>query len=138
MIDTSNPMNYGMVDTGAKDYGIQGGIGAPGPFGAGHVTFYVEVDDVDKALEKAVAAGGTVVMPKINIGGPPGQETILAQFTDPFGNRYGLSQRHAQPAAAAARPARKAAAKAKPKAKPKAKAKAKPKAKPKAKAKKRR
>ncbi len=136
MIDTSNPMNYGMVNTGAKDYGIQGGIGGPGPFGNGHVTFYVEVDDVDKALAKAVAAGGTVAMPKINIGGPPGQETILAQFTDPFGNRYGLSQHHAQPVAAAARPARKAAAKKK--AAPKAKAKAKPKGKPKAKAKKRR
>lgn len=137
MIDTANPMNYGMVNTGAKDYGIQGGIGGPGPFGNGHVTFYVEVDDVDRALAKAVAAGGAVAMPKINIGGPPGQETILAQFTDPLGNRYGLSQRHVQPAAAAARPARKAAAKKKPtaKAKPKAKAKAKPKAKPKAKAK---
>jgi len=133
-INTANPMNYGMVDTGAKDYGIQGGIAAPGPFGDGHITFYVEVDDVDAALAKAVAAGGTIAMPKINIGGAPGQETILAQFTDPLGNRYGLSQRHAQPApAAAARPARKAAKKAK--AKPKAKAKAKPKAKPKTKAK---
>lgn len=136
MIDTANPMNYGMVDTGAKDYGIQGGIGGPGPFGNGHVTFYVEVDDVDRALAKAVAAGGTVAMPKINIGGPPGQETILAQFTDPFGNRYGLSQRHAQPVAAAARPTRKAATKKN--ARPKTKAKAKSKSKPKAKAKKRR
>jgi uncharacterized protein len=134
-INTANPMNYGMVNTGAKDYGIQGGIAAPGPFGSNHITFYVEVDDVDKALERAVAAGGTVVMPKINIGGEPGNESILAQFTDPLGNRYGLSQRHAPPAAAAARPARKAAKKAKAKAKPKAKAKAKPKAKVKAKAK---
>jgi predicted enzyme related to lactoylglutathione lyase len=135
-INTANPMNYGMVDTGAKDYGIQGGIAAPGPFGSGHVTFYIEVDDVDKALERAVAAGGTIAMPKINIGGAPGQETILAQFTDPLGNRYGLSQRAAQPAAAVAsrKPAKKAA---KAKAKPKAKVKAKPKAKPKAKAKKR-
>jgi hypothetical protein len=133
-INTANPMNYGMVDTGAKDYGIQGGIAAPGPLGDGHITFYVEVDDVDAALAKAVAAGGTVAMPKVNIGGAPGQETILAQFTDPFGNRFGLSQRHAQPAAAAARPARKAA-KAKAKPKVKAKAKPKPKARPKAKAK---
>lgn len=126
-IDTSNPMNYGMVNTGAKDYGIQGGIGAPGPLGSGHITFYVEVDDVDEALAKAVEAGGAIVMPKMNIGGEPGQETILAQFTDPLGNRYGLSQRHAQPVPARARPARKAApkAKARPKAKPKAKAKAK-------------
>jgi hypothetical protein len=135
-ISTANPMNYGMVNTGAKDYGIQGGIAAPGPFGSNHITFYIEVDDVDAALTKAVAAGGSVVMPKINIGGPPGQESILAQFIDPIGNRYGLSQRHAQPAAPAAqrKPAKKTA-KAKAKPKPKAKAKAKPKAKPKAKAK---
>ena len=139
-INTANPMNYGMVDTGAKDYGIQGGIGNPGPFGSGHVTFYIEVDDVDEALERAVAAGGTVAMPKVNIGGPPGQETILAQFTDPLGNRYGLSQRHEQPAAAAPAAARRPAKRAAAKARPKAKAKAKPKArvKVKAKAKKRR
>ncbi len=92
MIDTANPMNYGMVNTGAKDYGIQGGIGAPGPLGSGHVTFYVEVDDVDAALAKAVASGGTVPMPKITLpGGQPGNESILAQFSDPLGNRYGLS-----------------------------------------------
>src|SRR6185437_3255814 len=73
-INTANPMNYGMVDTGAKDYGIQGGIAAPGPFGDGHITFYVEVDDVDAALAKAVAAGGTIALPKINIGGAPGAQ----------------------------------------------------------------
>jgi uncharacterized protein len=124
-INTANPMNYGMVNTGAKDYGIQGGIGAPGPFGSGHITFYIEVDDVDAALAKAVAAGGTVAMPKITLpGGEPGNESILAQFTDPLGNRYGLSQRHApppKPRAAASKAAKKAAPK--PKAKPKAKAK---------------
>jgi uncharacterized protein len=129
-IDTSNPMNYGMVNTGARDYGIQGGIGGPGAFGSSHVTFYVEVDDIDAALAKAVEAGGAVAMPKMNIGGAPGQETILAQFTDPFGNRYGLSQRHTQPAPARARPARKVAPKAKAKATPKARPKVKAKAKP--------
>jgi len=133
-INTDNPMNYGMVDTGEKDYGIQGGIGAPGPFGTGHVTIYIEVPNVEAALARALEAGATVAMEKIVLpGGGPGQETILAQFYDPTGNRVGLSQMHARPAAAAAKPARKAAAKAKPKAKAKAKPKAKAKAKPKAK-----
>jgi uncharacterized protein len=122
MIDAGNPMKYGMVNTGVKDYGIQGGVGAPGPFGAGHVTIYVEVADIDKTLAKAAAAGGSVVLPKMAI---PGGQTVLAQFRTPTGHLIGLSQRHAAP-----RPARKAAAKAKPATGAAATAKSKAKAKP--------
>jgi uncharacterized protein len=111
MIDANNPMSYGMVDTGVKDYGIQGGIGAPGPFGSGHVTIYVEVGDIDAILSRVAAAGGEVVMPKMAL---PGSETVLAQFRTPTGHIIGLSERHAAPAATKAKPAKKAAAKAKP------------------------
>jgi hypothetical protein len=108
MIDAGNPMNYGMVDTGVKDYGIQGGVGAPGPFGSGHVTIYVEVEDIDTALAKIAAAGGEIVMPKMTI---PGSATTLAQFRAPTGHIIGLSERHAAPAPAAApKPARKGTA----------------------------
>ena len=86
-INTDNEMNYGMVD--AKDNspnGIGGGVGQ-GPDGyEGHVTFYVEVPDVEEALVKAESLGGTRVM---------GPEKImegveLGQFTDPEGNVIGL------------------------------------------------
>jgi predicted enzyme related to lactoylglutathione lyase len=90
-IDTSNPFGYGMVDTGEKAYGIQGGIGAPGPFGKGHVAIYVEVDDVDATLKKVEASGGKVLMPKMAM---PNNGPVLAQFTDPTGNVVGLSERH--------------------------------------------
>ena len=63
-IDSNNPMNYGTVaregNVTAEGVGIGGGIG-PTPEGyPGHVTFYVEVADVEAALAKAesLAASG--------------------------------------------------------------------------------
>jgi predicted enzyme related to lactoylglutathione lyase len=89
-IDSSNPMGYGLVEAaqGSVGPGIAGGIGQ-GPDGyEGHVTFYVEVPDVEAALQKAEALGGTRVM---------GPETImesitLGQFKDPEGQVIGLTQ----------------------------------------------
>jgi uncharacterized protein len=89
-IDSNNPMNYGMIkaEEGSVGPGVGGGIGQ-GPEGyEGHVTFYVEVPDVEAALQKAESLGGTRVM---------GPETImegvtLGQFLDPEGNVVGLTQ----------------------------------------------
>jgi uncharacterized protein len=88
-IDASNP-NYGIVpregNTNAEGVGIGGGIAA-GPEGyGGHVTFYVEVPDVEAALAKAESLGGTRMM---------GPETImdsieLGHFTDPEGHLVGV------------------------------------------------
>ncbi|MFI5027427.1 MAG: VOC family protein [Solirubrobacterales bacterium] len=88
--DSSNPMNYGLVDRAANlnadGIGIGGGIGQ-GPDGyQGHVTFYAEVPDVEPALAKAESLGGTRMM---------GPEKImegveLGQFKDPEGNIIGL------------------------------------------------
>jgi predicted enzyme related to lactoylglutathione lyase len=89
-IDAENPMSYGIVpregNTNPAGVGIGGGIGT-GPEGyAGHVTFYVEVPDVEAALARAESLGGTRMM---------GPETImegveLGQFTDPEGHLVGL------------------------------------------------
>jgi predicted enzyme related to lactoylglutathione lyase len=62
-IDSDNPMNYGLVqrdgNVNADGVGIGGGIGQ-GPEGyPGHVTFYVEVPDVEAALAKAESLGGS-------------------------------------------------------------------------------
>lgn len=89
-MNADNPMNYALVEAEqASDRpGIAGGIGQ-GPDGyEGHVTFYVEVPDVEAALAKAEELGGTRVM---------GPETImpeltLGQFKDPEGNVIGLTQ----------------------------------------------
>jgi predicted enzyme related to lactoylglutathione lyase len=64
--DTDNPMNYGLLqregNVTADGVGIGGGI-AQGPEGyPGHVTFYIEVPDVEAALAKAESLGGTRMM----------------------------------------------------------------------------
>lgn len=89
-IDAENPMNYGVVpredNLNADGIGIGGGVGA-GPEGyAGHVTFYVEVPDVEAALVKAETLGGRRMM---------GPEKVmegleLGQFVDPEGHVIGL------------------------------------------------
>ncbi|MGH3498121.1 MAG: VOC family protein [Nocardioidaceae bacterium] len=88
-IDADNPMSYGMVgrddNVNEDGVGIGGGIGS-GPEGyAGHVTFYVEVPDVETALGQAESLGGHRVMGPENMGGME-----LGQFTDPEGHVIGL------------------------------------------------
>lgn len=82
-IDSSNPMNYGIVDNGGE--GINGGVAAS-PDGTGHATFYVQVDDPQAALDQIEKLGGTTVMPVSEVPGGP----TIALFTDPAGNRVGL------------------------------------------------
>jgi predicted enzyme related to lactoylglutathione lyase len=85
-IDASNPMNYGLIADSGN--GVGGGIAA-GPDGyEGHVTFYVQVPDIEAALAKAESLGGKRIF---------GPETImenvtLGQFTDPEGHVIGLTQ----------------------------------------------
>jgi len=89
-INADNPMNYGMVaregNVSAEGIGIGGGISG-GPEGyEGHVTFYIEVPDVEAALAKTESLGGTRIM---------GPEKImdmveLGQFSDPEGHEIGV------------------------------------------------
>ena len=93
-IDADNPLKYGVVtregNTNPDGAGIGGGVG-PGPSAdyAGHVTFYVEVPDVDAALAKAESLGGT------RLFGPdivPGTDVEIGQFTDPEGHLIGVTR----------------------------------------------
>jgi predicted enzyme related to lactoylglutathione lyase len=89
--ETVGPTNYAVVprdgNTNADGVGIGGGIGsAPEGYG-GHVTFYVEVPDVEAALAKAESLGGTRMMgpdkvPEVNIE--------IGLFTDPEGHVIGV------------------------------------------------
>jgi predicted enzyme related to lactoylglutathione lyase len=89
-VDADNPNSYGAVsregNTNADGAGIAGGIAAF-PDYAGHVTFYVEVPDIEASLATAESLGGTRVF------GPdmvPGTDIELGQFTDPEGHLIGL------------------------------------------------
>ncbi|HEX6116477.1 MAG TPA: VOC family protein [Solirubrobacterales bacterium] len=89
-INADNPMGYGIVDReqnlNPAGIGIGGGVGS-GPEGyEGHVTFYVEVPDVEAALAQAERLGGTRVMGPDEVPGGP----TLGQFTDPEGRLIGV------------------------------------------------
>ena len=88
-INADNPIGYGIVDRESnlnnEGIGIGGGIGAM-EGSPGHVTFYVEVPDVEAALAKAERLGGTRLM---------GPETVmdmlvLGLFNDPEGHMIGV------------------------------------------------
>jgi uncharacterized protein len=92
-IDADNEMNYGVIqregNTTADGIGIGGGVGGPGPDDyPGHVTFYVEVPDVEGALQKAESLGGARVFGPETIM----ESMVLGQFTDPEGHVIGLVQ----------------------------------------------
>jgi uncharacterized protein len=84
-INADNPMNYGLVDTGS---GIGGGIAKP-TNGPGYVTVYVEVPDVQRALDRIQSLGGTMLMPPMDVPNGP----RIAMFKDPAGNVIGLMKR---------------------------------------------
>jgi uncharacterized protein len=89
-IDANNPMKYGSVsrdgNTNKDGVGIGGGVGT-GPDGyEGHVTFYVEVPDVEAALAQAEQLGGSRMM------GPdePMPGLVIGLFQDPEGHVVGV------------------------------------------------
>ncbi len=92
-IDSDNPMSYGVVqrDGNVNDegVGIGGGVGG-GPEGYdGHVTFYVEVPDVEAALAKAETLGGSRVMGPHKVM----EEIEIGLFNDPEGKTVGVVKR---------------------------------------------
>jgi len=90
--DADNPMNYGVVqredNLTAEGVGIGGGIG-PAPEGYdGHVTFYVEVPDVEATLAQAESLGGSRMMgPEVVMG-----RMVLGMFKDPEDHAIGVIQ----------------------------------------------
>jgi predicted enzyme related to lactoylglutathione lyase len=95
-VNADNPMHYGTVaredNLNAEGVGIGGGIGqVPEGYG-GHVTFYVEVPDVEAALAQAEGLGGRRMM------GPeePMEGLVIGLFLDPEGHLVGLVKAAAQ------------------------------------------
>ncbi len=89
-IEADNDTGYGLVVREANlnpdGIGIGGGV-SQGPEGyGGHVTFYVEVPDVEAALAKAEQLGGS------RIFGPDKvmDMMVLGQFADPEGHVIGV------------------------------------------------
>jgi uncharacterized protein len=78
-------MGYGMVDTGVK-MGINGGIGQVQGDQQPSVTFYVQVEDIQSHLDKAMSLGASLIHAVTEV---PDMVTF-AMFKDPDGNMVGL------------------------------------------------
>jgi len=74
---------YAMAKPGT---GINGGIGGDQSAGAGRVTFYVEVNDLDATLRNIEKRGGKTVQPPDAVPNGP----TIALFSDPEGHIIGL------------------------------------------------
>ena len=77
-------MGYALV--AAEDGGIAGGIGAAQGDDPGHVTFYVQADDPQAALDRAGQLGGKTLMPVTKVN----DQIDIALFADPEGHVVGI------------------------------------------------
>ena len=77
--------DYAMVHLGVEG-GIDGGVGASPEGGQGHVTFYVEVGDLEATLGEIEGLGGSRVAGPMDL--PDGPR--IAMFADPEGHLVGL------------------------------------------------
>ena len=79
--------SYGIVP--ANEGGIGGGLlpTTEDMPARSYVTFYVQVDDLQAALDKVAGMGGNAIMPPMEIA--PGMG-FIATFGDPAGNTIGL------------------------------------------------
>jgi len=98
--ETPGGHSAGYQRTSADETGLPGAVGPirSGPNadrepgwdgGSGQLTVYVEVDDVDEAVSRAVKLGGTLVSPTHAVSGRPLKVAFIA---DPEGHVVGLSQ----------------------------------------------
>jgi len=78
---------YGLVDTGAGEDAIGGGIGPSTEPGDAGVKIYMRVDDLDDYLDRAERLGGKKLVPPADLPGGYGRFAVLA---DPDGNPVGL------------------------------------------------
>ena len=78
------PQNYFMFTPEGDQ--PSGGIGTDPSGGEGHVTFYVQSDDLQASLDKAESLGGKTIMPPTQ----PMEGTTIALFADPEGHVVGL------------------------------------------------
>ena len=78
---------YGLVDTGAGDGAIGGGIGPSSEPGEKGVKIYMRVDDLEAYLGRAEQLGGRRLVPPTDLPGAYGRFPV---FTDPAGNQVGL------------------------------------------------
>lgn len=84
-VNADNPLGYRRLDT-ASGRGINGGVWPAPPEANSFVQLFIEVDDVNRYLQKATAAGARIIIPPQKL--PEGEE--MAILHDPEGIPFGL------------------------------------------------
>lgn len=84
-VNANNALGYRSVETGNRR-GINGGVWPSPPEGHNLVQLFVEVDDIDAALTKAMSLGARIIVPKSAL--PDGD--ALAILLDPAGLSFGM------------------------------------------------
>ena len=84
-VQARNALGYREISTGAGR-GIDGGVWPAPPEASALVQLYIEVDDIDRHVEKAVTLGASVIVPKSVL--PDGD--AIAVIVDPAGLSFGL------------------------------------------------
>jgi uncharacterized protein len=87
--DPIGPTNYTVLAeryTNPDGIGIGGGVGGAPEGYDGHVTFYVEVPEVEGALAKVESLGGTRMMGPDQVPGGP----VIGLFSDTEGHVVGI------------------------------------------------
>ena len=82
-VNDDNPLRYRQLATNAGR-GIEGGVWPAPPGAPTFVQLHVEVDDVARAIEKAVGLGGAVLVPLQML--PQGE--TMAVLRDPLGGSF--------------------------------------------------
>ena len=88
--DPMGPTNYAVTAeryTNPEGIGVGGGVGGVPEGYDGHVTFYVEVPDVEAALTRADSLGGKRMMGPDQVPGGP----MIGLFSDVEGHVIGLA-----------------------------------------------
>jgi len=86
-----DPMQYNIIDTVPDDDNvISGGIGKAPEGYDGHATFYIRVDDVEAALARIEARGGSRMMGPQDVVMPNSTTITIGLFRDPEGRMVGL------------------------------------------------
>ena len=84
-VRTDNALGYRTFETGSNR-GIPGGVWPSPPEGHNLLQLFIEVDDIDAYVAKAMSNGATVIVPKSQL--PDGD--ALAILLDPAGLSFGL------------------------------------------------
>jgi predicted enzyme related to lactoylglutathione lyase len=84
-VDRANALGYRELRSGGPG-GIDGGVWPRGDEGQDLLQLFIQVEDIDTTIQRAIDQGATVIVPKSTL--PDGDQ--MAILADPTGMTFGL------------------------------------------------